>query len=179
VSGPNSNPEIGQQCYRTPPAFLEACLRRFGAQQFTFDLACTEVDCVGAEGGFTYPEINALTEDWSFLSTISFLAPNDICWLNPPFAQSGAFAKKCAEAEHVKILALVPVAIGTKWWREYVHRKAVVVGVGRLVFNNTDGTPVLGKNGKPQGINRDCALLGYNVMPPGTDWYLLENWNRW
>jgi hypothetical protein len=172
MSGPNSNPEVGQQNYRTPPDFLIACLRRAGFEDFAFDLACTAADCVGAEGGFMYPELNALEEDWSFLADVG------LSWLNPPFAQSGAFAKKCAESG-IPILANVPVAIGTNWWRQYVHRKAVVLGVGRLVYNLPDGSPVLGKNGKPQGINRDVCVLAYNILPAGHDWYPLENFRRW
>jgi hypothetical protein len=175
VSGPNSAPEIGQQIYRTPRAFLEACKRRFGLTSIDWDLACTELDCVGESGGYTYPQVDALLEDWSELAACG---PGVTCFVNPPFAQSGAFCGKAA-ASGARVLALIPVAIGTRWWKQHVHRKAVVAGVGRLVFNNPDGSPVCGKNGKPQGINRDCALLAYNILPTGTDWYLLENWRDW
>lgn len=176
MSGPNSAPEIGQQNFRTPASFLAACRARFGLKEFVWDLACSAHDCVGTLGGYEHPEIDALAEDWS---VISRAAPGGVCFLNPPFAQSGAFARKCAEAGAPPIVVLVPVAIGTRWWRDYVHRKAVVVGCGRLVFNNPDGTPVVGKNGKPQPINRDCAVLAYNLLPVGTEWYLLEDWKNW
>lgn len=173
MSGPNSNPEIGQQCYRTPGDFLEAVKRRFALPQLDWDGACTETDCVGVSGGYFYPQVDALAQDWSELAD-----PEITAWVNPPFAQSGAFCAKAA-ASGARVLALIPVAIGTRWWKQHVHRRAVVAGVGRLVFNNPDGTPVCGKNGKPQGINRDCALLAYNILPVGTDWYLLENWREW
>ncbi len=173
MSGPNSAPEIGQQNYRTGQPFLESCCRRFGIKEFFFDLACTTQDCIGTEGGFTYPEIDALKEDWTFLAQLPGTS-----FFNPPFAQSGAFAAKAASSG-AHIVGLVPVAIGTQWWQQHVHRKAVVVGVGRLVFNTPEGTPVLGKTGKPQAINRDCAVLAYNILPPGTEWYLLESWRTW
>ncbi|MES2384518.1 MAG: DNA N-6-adenine-methyltransferase [Pseudomonadota bacterium] len=174
MSGPNSAPEIGQQNYRTPKGFLAACQRRFDLPGgFDWDLACTEQDCVGTAGGYWFPEMDALAQDWSALAL-----PGITAWVNPPFAQAGAFCGKAA-ASSARVLALVPVAIGTRWWQQHVHRKAVVAGVGRLVFDMPDGTPVLSKDGKPQSINRDCALLAYNVLPIGTDWYLLENWRNW
>jgi hypothetical protein len=151
-----------------------AVKRRFALERIDWDLACTETDCVGESGGYTFPQVDALTQDWG-----GDLAHDGItAWVNPPFAQSGAFCAKAASSG-VRVLALVPVAIGTRWWQQHVHRRAVVAGVGRLVFNNPDGTPVLSKDGKPQSINRDCALLAYNVLPTGTDWYLLENWRSW
>lgn len=174
MSGPNSAPELGQQNYRTPKAFLGAVKRRFELTQLDWDLACTELDCVGESGGYFFDKgVDALTQDWSELAD-----PGITAWVNPPFAQSGAFCARAA-ASGARVLALVPVAIGTQWWRRYVHQHAVVAGVGRLVFDMPDGTPVLGKNGKPQGINRDCALLAYNVLPDVTNWYLLENWRSW
>jgi hypothetical protein len=174
MSGPNSAPEVGQQNYRTPATFLAACMRRFAipeSEGFVFDLACTVDDCVSHDkvSGFAHPELDALAEDWTFLAHIP-----GVCWLNPPFAQSGAFAEKCA-GSGARILALVPVAIGTQWWRKHVHRKAVIVGCGRLAFDLPDGTPM------KTAINRDCALLAYNILPtgPGAEHYLLENWRDW
>lgn len=168
MSGPNSKPQIGQQNYRTPPAFLAAVRRRIGIESIDWDLACTTADCVGAAGGYTHPEVDALAEDWTVLARI----PDVTCWVNPPFAQSGAFCAKAASSG-ARVIALVPVAIGTKWWKQHVHRRAVVLGTGRLTFDNPDGTPA------PAPINRDCALLVYNILPEGTDYYLLEDWRLW
>jgi hypothetical protein len=171
MSGPNSEPGIGNQNFRTPASFLASCQRRFQIPGgFGWDLACTETDCVGTSGGYFFDRgINALAEDWTELAD-----PGITCWLNPPFATSGAFAEKCA-GSGARILALVPVAIGTRWWRQHVHRKAVVVGCGRLAFDLPDGTPM------KTAINRDCALLAYNILPtgPGAEHYLLENWKQW
>lgn len=177
MSGPNSKPEVGQQNYRTPASFLTAIKRRFQIASIDWDCACTATDCVGESGGYTYPAVDALAQDWRELAL-----PGVTAFFNPPFAQSGAFCAKAASSG-ARVLGLIPVAIGTKWWRQHVHQKAVVVGVGRIVFNNPDGTPVMHADKKgvlrESAINRDCALLAYNVLPEGTQWYLLEDWKQW
>jgi hypothetical protein len=158
---------------------IDACCRRFGIPYFSWDLACSEHDCLGLNGGYMYPAVDALAQDWSVLSG------RGVCWLNPPFAKAGKFCQRAADAADagVRTVALVPVALGTRWWRRYVHQRAVVVGVGRVVFNNPDGTPVLGKGGKPQAINRDVAVLAYGMptrlLEPDGEWYLLEDWRTW
>jgi hypothetical protein len=180
MSGPNAPPQQGQQSYRTPKPFLDAVLRRLGAESFVWDLACTTTDCVGVCGGYAFPDVDALAEDWRVHARVE---PQLWRWLNPPFGQAKDFARKCAESG-ARIAALVPVALGTKWWREYVHGRAVVLGVGRLVFDLPDGTRM------PAGINRDCALLVYGVTAEdmGTDpsphapaepWYRCEDWRKW
>ena len=180
MSGPNAPAAIGQQSYRTPEDMIDACCRRFGIPYFSWDLACSEHDCLGLNGGYTYPAVDALAVDWAER------AGKGVCWLNPPFAKAGKFCQRAADAADagVRTVALVPVALGTRWWRQYVHQRAVVVGVGRVVFNNPDGTPVLGKGGKPQAINRDVAVLAYGLechKPSDAlgAWYLLEDWRTW
>lgn len=181
MSGPNAPAAIGQQTYRTPDAMLDACLRRFGLTHFAWDLACSEHDCVGLNGGFAHPRVDALKVDWSPL--VGRGGPSSACWLNPPFAKAGAFCRKAAETPGLRVVALVPVALGTKWWRRYVHQRAVVAGVGRVVFCNPDGSPVTNpKTGKPQAINRDVAVLVYGSVPSFegcTSCYLLEDWRTW
>jgi hypothetical protein len=174
MSGPNSNPEIGQQDYRTPGALLEAIQRRLGIPYFSWDLACQEHNCVGREGGYMWPDMDALKEDWSLIAELGW------AYCNPPFAQSSAFCRLASRTPGLRAVFVVPVAIGTHWWRQYVHNKAEVLGVGRMVFNLPDGTPVLGKNGKPQGINRDVAILVYGAAAHTTQgYYALEDWRTW
>lgn len=165
MSGPNSKPEAGPGDYRTPPEFLAACLRRLGWKQFDWDLACELHNCVGVRGGWIHPTCDALAADWTQLRAKSWCS-----WLNPPFGQAGAFAAKAAESG-AKVAALVPVALGTRWWRQHVHGRADVLGCGRLKFNLPDGTPA------PAAINRDCALLRYGFESAGE--YLLEDWRTW
>lgn len=163
MSGPNSAPEIGQQSYRTPRAFVAGLVRRFGlpATGFAWDLACDTDNCLGSVGGYTFNTgIDALAQDWTELAG---LGDAFVSFLNPPFAQSGVFAAKCASSG-ARIVALVPVALGTMWWRQHVDGHAHIEGVGRIVFDLPDGSgPVVGVTGKPQAINRDCAVLTYNI----------------
>lgn len=197
MSGPNAPAAVGQQNYRTPDAVLDACLRRFGLPYFAWDLACSEHDCVGLNGGFEHPRVDALKADWAPLARLR--GGKGVCWLNPPFAKSGKFCQLAADAaDHgVRTVALVPVALGTRWWKRYVHRRAVVVGVGRCVFNNPDGSPVQHELKDKQGngtgvwkdtpINRDVAVLAYGLdaelvqapHPFNGEWYLLEDWRTW
>jgi hypothetical protein len=173
MSGPNSNPEIGQQDYRTPGALLEVIQRRLGIPYFSWDLACQEHNCVGREGGYMWPDMDALKEDWSLIAELGW------AYCNPPFAQSSAFCRLASRTPGLRAVFVVPVAIGTHWWRQYVHRQASVLGVGRMVFNLPDGTPVLGKNGKPQGINRDVSILVYGDLARTLPEYALEDWRTW
>jgi hypothetical protein len=174
VSGPNAPAAVSsQQSYRTPPDFLARVKRRLGWDAIDADLACETHNCVGRLG-FRYDQgVDALATDWRVA-----LEPHDRlrCFLNPPFSKAGAFARKCAESG-ATIAALVPVALGTKWWRQYVHERAVVLGVGRIRFNLPDGTPM------PTAINRDCALLVYGwhqvEAVHGEGYYPLEDWSKW
>ncbi len=164
LSGPNSKPETGLQSYRTPPDFLAGALRRVCWSAYGWDAACTSADCVGVRGGYMLDRgLDALERNWDELG-------NMLVWCNPPYAQAGAFARKAAES-YVNVHLLVPVALGTRWWRAYVHQRACVLGVGRIKFNLPDGTPA------PAAINRDVCLLQYGQdVTPGYD---LEDFRTW
>ena len=162
MSGPNSNPAIGQQEYRSPRDFLDAVQRKF-ATRIVFDLACTDVDRVAPEG-FTYPKHDALASAWP-------QTPDGACaYANPPFAKSGAFARAASESPHCRTLMLIPASVGSRWWSESVDGRALVVFLRpRIVFLQPDGEPC------PAGINRDCALLAFG-WPPG---YVCSDWRTW
>lgn len=178
MSGPNSKPEIGLQTYRTPPTFLAALCRRLGKQHVDFDLACSPHNCVGVSGGFVYPAVDALTQDWS---EVALAFEDGLSFCNPEFAQSGAFAAKAAAhapSRGHRMVLLVPVALGTRWWKQYVHMQAVVLSVGRMKFLLPDGTPMA------TAINRDVATLVYGAAPENlgcgkSGWYPLEDHRTW
>lgn len=171
MSGPNSSPAIGAQNFRTPPDFLRACERKFGVT-IGFDLACTREDCVcpdtsfiDSAAGFTYPEHDAIAQAWPTL------APSEVAWCNPPYAKAGAFARVASESPHCRTLMLAPASVGTAWFAEHVHGRALVCFLRpRLTFLQPDGTPM------PQGINRDLMLLGFG-WAPGV--YVCEDWRTW
>lgn len=162
MSGPNSDPRIGQGDYRTPPSFIERVQRKFGVM-LAFDLACTREDSVTHEG-FFYPERDALASAWPSL-------PNGTAaWCNPPFSKSSAFARVASESPHCRTLMLIPASVGSNWFAEHVDGKALVVFLRpRIIFLQPDGTPC------GAGINRDCMLLGWGWQPG----YHCEDWRTW
>lgn len=165
MSGPNSNPAVSdQQSYRTPPDFLAAVERRFDAL-FAFDLAATRTNAVAA-GYFDHSAgDDALARTWPTI------VDGDAAWLNPPFNRAKDFARKASESPQCRTLMLVPASVGTAWFAEYVHGRALVVFLRpRLVFLNADGTPM------PAGINRDLMLCAYG-WTPGV--YTCQDWREW
>lgn len=165
MSGPNSNPAVSaNQGFRTPPAFLEALQRKF-AVTIGFDLACSgPQDCVAPQG-FDHPRVDALATAWPETG------PTDCAYLNPPFARAAAFARVASECPQTRTLALLPASVGTSWFAEYVHGKALVCFLRpRLVFLQPDGTPM------PAGINRDLMLCAYGWTP---GFYTCEDWRTW
>lgn len=169
MSGPNSDPRQGPQTFRTPPDFLRAVERKFGVE-IAFDLACTAEDCVTSQafivrGFFHDAGEDALAKPWPSLRN------GQAAWCNPPYAKAGAFARVASESPHCRTLMLVPASVGTAWFAQYVHQKALVCFLRpRLTFLQPDGTPM------PQGINRDLMLLGYG-WTPGV--YVCEDWRTW
>jgi hypothetical protein len=55
---------------------------------------------------------------------------------------------------------LIPAGVGSNWWRDYVHNKAMVLLLnGRITFG---GCPPNPKTGKVDAYPKDCALLLYS-----------------
>jgi hypothetical protein len=159
----------GKQTYGTPPAFLNAVWARFGA--VGWDLAATYENSVATD--FISPERNSLETPWPIYRSPRH--PNEPVqmWLNPPFADIAPWAKKCAEwvtgmaVPGSRIFMLVPAAVGTNWWRDYVSGKARVIAVSpRLTFV-----------GCKDPFPKDCALCVYEVSWPEQP-RIVEPW-RW
>ena len=76
-------------------------------------------------------EDNALSKEWS-----------GVCWMNPPYSQSGVWIKKAWEESQrgVTTVCLVPSATDTKWWHEYAVKGEVRFVKGRLSFKGTRST---------------------------------------
>jgi phage N-6-adenine-methyltransferase len=148
-----------KQDYSTPRIFLDAVERRFG--KLDFDLAATKENRVAHD--FFGPDNHDPRFRDSLACNWSTLGGN--LWLNPPFARIAPWAAKCAEPllPRVRIFFLVPAAVGSNWWRDFVHKKALVLFLnGRLSFDGKDGYP------------KDCALCVYGA-PPG---YECWNWRQ-
>lgn len=140
-----------RQDYSTPSAFIDAVVARFGP--IAFDLAADSFNAKAPS--YFDEERDALAQKWDRRGT----GTDGLFWLNPPYADITPWAKKCAlEAHRARILLLVPAAVGSNWWREWVHGRAGVLFLnGRLSFD--------GKNPYP----KDCCLALYGIGVPGYD----------
>jgi phage N-6-adenine-methyltransferase len=133
---PVQKPGRSIQNYSTPKDFIDAVKGRFGITEFAYDLAA-EVENTKAKHFFCEEE-DSLAQDWSKLS-------GDL-WLNPPYSRIGPWAQKCAETPianihentciNRRIFFLVPAAVGSNWFADYVDGKALVLLLnGRLSFD--------------------------------------------
>lgn len=115
-----------KQDYQTPPDFMEAVRRRFG--ELDIDLAASSEN----------KQANVyITEEIDSLSLTQHWPTGLQCWLNPPFSRIEPWARKCADSLSSRVLMLVPAAVGSNWFRDYVfHSGAAEVYFlnGRLKF---------------------------------------------
>lgn len=147
MTGPRVSSGRGEskQDYATPPDFMHAIAKRFGA--IRFDLAAsaenTKATCFYSERD------DALNRDWSAIHCNDFERHHHL-WLNPPFNDIAPWAKRCALYRDLPILLLVPASVGSNWFRDHVFPHARVTFLnGRICFD--------GKNGYP----KDCMLCEY------------------
>ena len=160
---PVQKPGRSKQDYATPANFIRAVKARLGILRFSHDFAA---DSSNAKAFSWWGEqTNSLA--------VSPLEWRDACgnewgWLNPPFADIGPWARRCAETadQGGKIAFLVPAGVGANWFRDYVHRKAMVLALnGRLAFMPD----------KPKWLYpKDCVLGLYGATPGFDVW----NWRE-
>ncbi len=135
---PAQKPGQSRQNYGTPRVFIDAVVERFGP--LVCDLAA---DATNAKAPEWYSETeNALdpASDWAG----DYFEGN--LWLNPPFGDIAPWAEKCAaqaRERHGFILMLTPASVGSNWFAQHVHGRAVVLGLSpRLTFEGcTDAYP--------------------------------------
>ena len=145
-----------KQDYTTPVEFLDAVKKRFQFPRFDWDLAASRenaVDGLGPSDKFYGTEEDSLSSTWWQSGHL---------WLNPPFADIGPWAKKCAEnidSAH-RIYLLVPASVGSNWYADHVHAKALVLFLnGRLTFGDL-----------PTVYPKDCLLAVYGESPWCETW---------
>ena len=133
VTGASLNRGRSKQDYGTPWDFIRAVEAKWGA--LVADLACTRENAK-APAGYYFPEVDSLAANWSEDH------PTGNLWLNPPFADIGTWAGKCAVhgvRRHGLIFLLTPASIGTDWFAARVFPNARVLGISpRLTFEGTD-----------------------------------------
>lgn len=143
---PVQKPHRSKQDYGTPWEFIDAVEKIWGP--VVFDLAASYENTKALK--FFGEGQNSLDQAWSTLE--------GNLWLNPPYTDIGAWAKKAA-FEHVigrnKIFMLVPASVGSNWFAEHVHGKAAVIAVSpRLTFE-----------GCKDPYPKDCILAIYGETP--------------
>lgn len=117
-----------EQEVETPADFIAAVVDRFGP--IAFDLAAIAKNAK-SDHYFT-PRMDGLKQDWSDLE--------GNLWLNPPFGSIAPWATKCRATTEERhrfslILMLVPASVGTRWFADSVHQRALVLGLtGRVTF---------------------------------------------
>ena len=153
-TGPSIKRGHSRQDYETPADFMRAVADRFGAP--ILDLAASDEN----------PKAPMwITEAQDSLSIAWHLQASGVLWLNPPFGVIGPWAKKCWEEkqEGCRILMLVPASVGSNWFKDFVHNRALVCFLSpRITFEGADDP-----------YPKDLVLCCYNF---GTAGY--ECW-RW
>lgn len=99
---------------------------------------------------------DSLKQSWADISSSSGLL-----WLNPEFADITPWAKKCADegAKGARIAFLVPASVGSNWYADYVHDKALVLFIRpRLSFDGKAPYP------------KDCLAALYGFPPDFETW---------
>ena len=154
-SGASFNRHNSLQDVETPADLIAAVEARFG--KITIDLAANKsnhkADVWLGPGGV---EPDSLAVDWARW--------DGTLWLNPPYRNITAWAAKCAKTSTLArtIVMLIPASVGTNWWADYVHEKAMVHFLRpRVIFK-----------GHTQPYPKDLAIVAYG--PPAG--YLCWRW---
>ncbi len=125
---PSQGQDLKQGVYKTPKNFMAAVKNEF---LISFDLAADN-DTTQASAYFDEKD-DSLSDSNSWQVGLG-----GWLWLNPPYNNIGAWAKKCAEEcqKGAKILLLVPASVGSNWYYKYVEGIAEVRFLRpRLVFD--------------------------------------------
>ena len=161
-AGPTIDRANSDQNVETDPAFMAKVRDRFG--ELDWDLAASDAN---AQAPNYYTEVqDSLKQDWVSLE--------GNLWLNPPYRSIGPWAEKCAHTQAQwslagvvgQILLLVPAAVGSNWFRDHVHGRALVLALnGRLTFV-----------GSTQNYPKDLILAVYDSNREHMS-YQFDVWN--
>ena len=143
------NRNTSRQIVGTDIRIIEAVEARFG--RLEVDLAAIPELAKAPE--YITPEMDSLSykTEWPI---------NKLCWINPPFNNTGEFAKKAAGyrrayGDRFKCLMLVPASIGTNWFINYCYPYASVIPLkGRPHFQ-----------GYEERAGVDFMLVNYSGEP--------------
>lgn len=132
---PQQKPGESEQVVGSPRDFLDAVERRFGP--IGLDLAANSDNHVCPL--WFGPGSPLLGGEDSLAPSVSW-AGSPLRWLNPEFGDIEPWAAKCAaERRHAFIALLTPASIGSDWFRDHLHHKALVLGLSpRMTFVGHD-----------------------------------------
>ncbi|MDQ3171346.1 MAG: phage N-6-adenine-methyltransferase [Acidobacteriota bacterium] len=146
--------------------FIDAAKSYLDIPSFGFDFAADETNTKALR--FWGEEVDSLSrsaEEW--VSTLD----GRWGWLNPPYANIGQWAKRCAEVATLggKIAFLVPAGVGANWYRDYVHDAYThtLFLNGRIPFMPDKPTWLYPK---------DCILVLYARGYQGNN---VWSWRKW
>ena len=112
--------------WETPPEFFDKLNKRF---KFTLDPCSTHANHKCAKH-YTIEE-NGLSKSWA----------DETVFVNPPYADVGAWVKKAYEEStqnNAMVVMLIPSRTDTKYWHDYIMQSASAIYFvkGRLKFYN-------------------------------------------
>jgi phage N-6-adenine-methyltransferase len=142
---PVQKPGRSKQDYGTPPELLAAVKARLQIADFVCDLAATRDNAVAHH----YCTDAFAEYSWNFGPGWN--------WLNPPYGNIEQWVKRAyleTRTRAIKTAVLIPAAVGSNWWRDWVHGKA------EALFLNPRITFV----GCVDPYPKDCALLLYRPV---------------
>jgi hypothetical protein len=158
-----------KQDYATPREFLDAVKRKFDVKEWRWDLAAVRENAVVTRNMDYFGPDHTL-EQFRDALAYNWAAIRGDLWLNPPYADIAPWAAKCDQTVNgVKlfrghIFFLVPASVGSNWWADHVHNKALVeFPRPRLSFD--------GKNPYP----KDIALAVYGETAGYETWTWKES----
>jgi len=149
---PAQKPHRSKQDYGTPWELIKAVESRWGS--LGVDLAATNEN---AKAPRHYNiEQDSLKQPWHLLTAFRL-------WLNPPFEDIGAWARKCKEESKLgaRIIMLTPASVGSEWFAAHCFGVAHVIGLRpRIIFE-----------GCKDPYPKDCMLTlwGFPDVAPGFD----------
>ena len=132
-TGASLNRHKSESTVVTPMVFVDACEARYGC--IRMDLAATKENSRRGSSSCYTVEDDAFSKDWEVD------LKGDVGWLNPPYGDIGAWAKKAdAEAKKgARVVMLVPASVGSNWYRDYIHFRHPVDFInGRIMFDGHD-----------------------------------------
>ena len=171
MAEPRQKPGRSKQDYETPADFIAAVKDRLQVTRFAHDFAASATNRK-APTHFDVATDALSVPRWELSLRQNACPVTRIAWgwLNPPFRRIAPWAMRCAQTREAggRIALLVPAAVGSNWFKNYVHGHALVLALnGRIHFDPERPT---------WGFPKDCILALYSpeLLPRFEVW----SWKR-